>query len=85
MADACEYKVVELREKLIGGKLSGAKLEKLLNDHAADGWTQAHSAASGWVIFWERGRPDYSQPRWRAVLAASVRLWAPSLASTVDR
>jgi hypothetical protein len=23
---------------LIGGKLSGAKLEKLLNDHAAEGW-----------------------------------------------
>ncbi|MEU0536391.1 MULTISPECIES: DUF4177 domain-containing protein [Amycolatopsis] len=32
------YKVVEVREKLVGGKMSGAKLEKLLNDHAADGW-----------------------------------------------
>ncbi|HEY3465936.1 MAG TPA: DUF4177 domain-containing protein [Amycolatopsis sp.] len=32
------YKVVEVREKLIGGKMSGGKLEKLLNDHAADGW-----------------------------------------------
>ncbi len=32
------YKVVEVREKLIGGKLSGGKLEKLLNDHAEDGW-----------------------------------------------
>ncbi|WP_410644753.1 DUF4177 domain-containing protein [Amycolatopsis sp. lyj-346] len=32
------YKVVEVREKLIGGKLSGGKLEKLLNDHARDGW-----------------------------------------------
>lgn len=33
-----EYKVVEVREKLIGGKMSGEKLEKLLNDHARQGW-----------------------------------------------
>lgn len=33
-----EYKVVEVREKMIGGKMSGAKLEKLLNDHASGGW-----------------------------------------------
>jgi len=26
------YKVVEVREKLIGGKMSGGKLEKLLNE-----------------------------------------------------
>jgi hypothetical protein len=32
------YKVVEVREKLVGGKMSGGKLEKLLNDHAGDGW-----------------------------------------------
>lgn len=32
------YKVVEIREKLVGGKMSGGKLENLLNDHAADGW-----------------------------------------------
>ncbi len=32
------YKVVEVREKLLGGKMSGDKLEKLLNDHAQDGW-----------------------------------------------
>ena len=32
------YKVVELREKMIGGKMSGARLEKLLNEHAAQGW-----------------------------------------------
>jgi len=31
------YKVVEVREKLVGGKMSGGKLEKLLNDHAEDG------------------------------------------------
>ena len=33
-----QYKVVELREGLIGGKMSGDKLEKVLNDSAADGW-----------------------------------------------
>lgn len=33
-----EYKVVEVREGLIGGKLSGQKLEKILNDHAGQGW-----------------------------------------------
>ncbi|MGW4484406.1 DUF4177 domain-containing protein [Amycolatopsis sp. NPDC004368] len=32
------YKVVELREKLLGGKMSGDKLERILNDHARDGW-----------------------------------------------
>ncbi len=33
-----EYKVVELREGLIGGKMSGDKLEKTLNEHARKGW-----------------------------------------------
>jgi hypothetical protein len=32
------YKVVELRERLIGGKMSGDKLEKILNTHAQEGW-----------------------------------------------
>ncbi|WIX78728.1 DUF4177 domain-containing protein [Amycolatopsis carbonis] len=32
------YKVVELREKMLGGKMSGDKLERLLNDAARDGW-----------------------------------------------
>jgi hypothetical protein len=35
---AYEYKVVELREKMIGGKMSGDKLEKLLNEHGRQGW-----------------------------------------------
>ena len=35
---AYAYKVVEVREKMIGGKMSGEKLEKLLNEHAAQGW-----------------------------------------------
>lgn len=33
-----QYKVVEVREKLMGGKMSGDMLEKLLNEHAAQGW-----------------------------------------------
>ncbi|MBB5154894.1 DUF4177 domain-containing protein [Saccharopolyspora phatthalungensis] len=32
------YKVVELREKWLGGKMSGDSLERVLNDHAAQGW-----------------------------------------------
>ena len=38
MTERYEYKVVELREKLLGGKMSGAKLESILNEHAAQGW-----------------------------------------------
>jgi hypothetical protein len=33
-----EYKVVEIREKMIGGKMSGGKLEKLLNEYGGQGW-----------------------------------------------
>jgi hypothetical protein len=33
-----QYRVVELREKMIGGKVSGDRLEKLLNENAAQGW-----------------------------------------------
>lgn len=33
-----EYKVVELREGMIGGKMSGKKIEKTLNEEAKDGW-----------------------------------------------
>jgi hypothetical protein len=36
--DVYEYKVVEVREKMIGGKMSGEKLEKLLNQHGSQGW-----------------------------------------------
>ena len=32
------YKVVEVREKMIGGKMSGNKLEDLLNQYAQQGW-----------------------------------------------
>ena len=33
-----EYKVVQVREGLVGGKISTGKLEGVLNDHARDGW-----------------------------------------------
>lgn len=33
-----EYKVEQLREGMIGGKMSPDKLEKLLNEHAREGW-----------------------------------------------
>ena len=33
-----EYRVVEVREGLVGGKMSGDKLERLLNDNARGGW-----------------------------------------------
>ena len=38
MAQRYEYRVVELREGLMGGKMSGDKLEKVLNEHARQGW-----------------------------------------------
>ena len=38
MANRFEYKVAEVREGMIGGKMSGDKLEKVLNQHAAQGW-----------------------------------------------
>jgi hypothetical protein len=45
MPERFEYKVVEVRESLVGGKLSGAKLEKLLNEHASQGWQLKASPA----------------------------------------
>jgi hypothetical protein len=38
MAGRYEYLVVELREGMIGGKMSGDKLQKVLNEHAREGW-----------------------------------------------
>ena len=38
MQQRFEYLVVEVREGLIGGKMSGGKVEKVLNEHARDGW-----------------------------------------------
>jgi len=47
MAARYEYKVVELREKWLGGKLSGDKIEKVLNDHSADGWQLKNLTRAG--------------------------------------
>lgn len=33
-----QYKVVELREGMIGAKISGEKLEKVLNEYGSNGW-----------------------------------------------
>ncbi len=38
MAQRYEYKVIELREGLVGGKMSGSKLQNALNEHASQGW-----------------------------------------------
>ncbi len=38
MAKAFGYKVVQLHEGVIGGKMSGDKLEKVLNEHGRQGW-----------------------------------------------
>jgi Domain of unknown function (DUF4177) len=38
MANRYEYTVVELREGMIGGKMSGDKLQQVLNERAAQGW-----------------------------------------------
>jgi hypothetical protein len=38
MPERYEYKVVEVRESMVGGKMSGGKLERLLNEHASQGW-----------------------------------------------
>jgi len=38
MVGRYEYKVEEIREGMLGGKMSGDKLEKVLNEHAREGW-----------------------------------------------
>jgi hypothetical protein len=57
-----EYKVVEVREKMIGGKMSGAKLEQLLNDHASQGWQlKAITSADVKGLFVMKRGGTYSQ------------------------
>jgi len=38
MANRYEYAVIELREGMLGGKMSGEKLQNVLNQQAAQGW-----------------------------------------------
>ena len=40
MAGPYEYKVVEVREKMMGSKMSGDKLAKILNENASSGGWQ---------------------------------------------
>jgi hypothetical protein len=35
---AYTYKVVELREKMFSGRMSGDVVENILNEHGAQGW-----------------------------------------------
>jgi len=70
MTDRYEYKVIQLREGLLGGKMSGDKLEKVLNEHASQGWQlKAITAAEvkgrvgpggveGVLVTFERRWPD---------------------------
>ena len=41
-----EYKVEELREGMIGGKMSGGKLERVLNEHARRAGSSGRSPPS---------------------------------------
>ena len=64
-----EYKVVQVREGLIGGKMSADKLEKVLNEWAQKGWqvkaltaTEVKGrigpgATEGLLVTFERQRP----------------------------
>ncbi len=64
-----EYKVVQVREGLIGGKMSADKLEKVLNEWADKGWQMKSVIAvevkgrigpggtEGVLVTFERQRP----------------------------
>ena len=67
---AYQYKVAELREKMIGGKMSGEKLENLLNEHASQGWqlkaiTAVRGQGSGWSRWRRRTARDLRKERLR--------------------
>jgi hypothetical protein len=61
MPERYEYKVVEVRERMIGGKMSGGKLEKLLNEHASQGW-RLRAITSADVKGSDRTRRDRGPP-----------------------
>jgi predicted rRNA methylase YqxC with S4 and FtsJ domains len=64
-----EYKVVQVREGLIGGKMSADKIEKVLNEWAEKGWQVKSVTAAevkgrvgpggteGVLVTFERQRP----------------------------
>ena len=60
-----EYKVVEMREQALGGKMSGGKLDQLLNEHGQQGWQlrsitavevqgRVHRGVEGLLVTFER-------------------------------
>jgi hypothetical protein len=54
MAGRYEYKVVEVREKMMGSKMSGDKLAKILNENASSGGWQLKAITAA----------DVKGPRW---------------------
>jgi hypothetical protein len=63
-----QYKVVEMSENVIGGKVSGEELETLLNEHGRDGW-QLKSVTA--VDVKDRGGPGDD----KGVLVTFERKW----------
>ena len=86
MPERYEYRVVEVRESMVGGKMSGGKLEKLLNDHASQGWqlkaiTSADvkgrvgpGGTEGLLVTFERRRLGPSPPERDLLDIVSVRI-----------
>jgi hypothetical protein len=82
MAARYEYKVVQLRESLMGGKMSGDKLQKVLNEHAGQGWQLTKGDHFG-------GGERTARPRWcggcpRDVRATTPVIPAPALQDVVS-
>jgi Domain of unknown function (DUF4177) len=62
-----EYKILTQRDKTFSGAFDADALERMLNEHAADGWrlTEGFTAASLWktmrteiILILERPRPE---------------------------
>ena len=69
-----QYKVVELREGVIGGKMSGDKREKVLNEHRAKGWS-FKSITSGERPRWPGWRRRHPRFLREAVAVPSCPAW----------
>ena len=72
MPERYEYKVLEVRESMVGGKMSGGKLEKLLNEYASQGW-QLKAITSADV----KGRVGPGGPRASLSPSSAVSARAP--------
>ena len=62
MQQRFEYLVVEIREGMVGGKMSGDKVEGVLNEKARDGW-QLKALTVADVRGTHRPRLDGGHPR----------------------